>query len=296
MEYDKPNNSTGEITILGTGGGYGESCVIHLGSQKWIVIDSCIDPITKKSIPLQYLERIGVNTNFDVELIICTHWHEDHILGLSQLLKNCSNAKFSFAKANDRPKFLKMVSLDYEKIAKEATFSSTKEFVECLEIMEKRNPSGVLLSQPDRILFSLNVGDFNNQVISLSPSDSAIHQFDLYISTLITDYGKTNRRIVPLSPNFNSVAIFLKLGYHRAILGGDLETDLGNPTIGWEDIVRKSQALDNKSTFIKVPHHGSENGYHDGLWEKQSSKGTNINFDALEYWSKATYARNDGLL
>jgi beta-lactamase superfamily II metal-dependent hydrolase len=272
MDFDRPNNFTGEITILGTGGGYGESCVIHLGSQKWVVVDSCIDPISKKSIPLKYLEGIGVNTNSDVVLIICTHWHEDHILGLSQLLQSCSHAKFSFAKANDRPKFLQMVSLDYEKISKEATFSSTKEFVECLEIMEKRNPSGVIMSHPDRILYSVNKDDFNSQVISLSPSDTAIHQFDLYISTLITEYGKSNMRIVPLSPNFNSVAIFLKLGYHRAILGGDLETDLSNSNIGWDDVVNKSQAIDNKSTFIKIPHHGSKNGYNEGLWKSKLHK------------------------
>lgn len=266
MGFDKPDNSVGEITIIGTGGGYGESCVIHLGSQKWVVIDSCIEPISKKSLPLQYLEDIGVNTSSDVVLIICTHWHDDHILGLSQLLEKCPQAKFSFAKANDRVKFLRMVSLDYEKLYKESTISSTQEFNKCLDLMEERNPAGMLMAYPDRILLTIDYEGFINQVISLSPSDTAIHLFDLEISTLIKEYGESNRKIIPLSPNFNSVAIFLKLGHHRAILGGDLETDLTNTSIGWSDVVDRSQTLDIRSSFIKLPRHGSANAYHEGLW------------------------------
>lgn len=125
------------------------------------------------------------------------------------------------------------------------------------------------MAYPERILFSLNYGTFINQVISLSPSDTAIQQFDLDLSTLITEYGMTNRRIIPLSPNFNSVVLFLKLGHHRAILGGDLETDMNNPDIGWSDIVGKSQSLDNRSAFIKIPHHGSKTAYHEGFWNNK---------------------------
>jgi type VI protein secretion system component Hcp len=265
MDFIKPDNTIGEITILGTGGGYGESCIIHLGMQKWVVVDSCIDPKSKKSLPLQYLETLGVNTNTDVILIVCTHWDDDHIQGISQLLKKCKIAQFSFAKPNDRVKFLKMVSLDYNKISKEATSSSTKEFNECLEILEK-NKSIVKESFPDRILMTVKVNTFDNQIISLSPSDSAIQQFDIEISTLITEYGMSNKHIVKNTPNFNSVALFLKLGNHRAVLGADLEVSITNKNIGWDDIVNNSQSIDKKASFFKIPHHGSQNAFHNGLW------------------------------
>jgi hypothetical protein len=272
MDFDKPIDTIAEIAIIGTGGGYGESCVIHLGMQKWLVVDSCINPRTKKSLPLQYLEDIGVDVNSEVVLILCTHWHDDYILGISQLLEKCPQSKFSFAKANDKNKFLRMVSNDYEKSFKGTTNSSTKEFIKCLEILELRK-SNPIMSYPDRILATVGVNGFNNQVISLSHSDSAIHNFDLEISTLITEFGKSNRRIVALSPNFNSVSLFMKLGHHRAILGGDLEVSTSDNSIGWDDIVNNSQAIDKRSAFFKIPHHGSENAFHEKLWtEKLSDK------------------------
>jgi hypothetical protein len=214
-----------------------------------------------------------VNTNKDVILIVCTHWDDDHILGISQLLENCATSDFSFAKANDKVKFLRMVSLDYLKILKDATSSSTKEFNKCIEIIEDRK-SKLKLSYPDRILATVSVNDFVNQVISLSPSDTAIQQFDLEISNLITEYGQSNRHIVQLSPNFNSVALFVKLGSHRAILGADLEVSATNSKIGWDDILNNSQSVDKKAAFFKIPHHGSQNAYHEKLWDDMLSNST----------------------
>jgi beta-lactamase superfamily II metal-dependent hydrolase len=284
MEFDKPSDHIAEITIIGTGGGYGESCLIHLGNQKWVVVDSCIDPKTKESLPLKYLKDIGVNTNTDVVLIICTHWDDDHILGISQLLENCAASKFSFAKANDKVKFLKLVSLDYLKIANEASSSSTYEFNKCIDILEIRN-SNPKVSSADKILVTINIGDFQNQVISLSPSDSAIREFDNEISQLITDYGQSNRRIVQLSPNFKSVSLFVKIGHHRAILGADLEVSKTDKTLGWDDIVDNSQSIDKKAAFFKIPHHGSENAFHEGVWLYMLSENTK---SGLTPWNRGS--------
>lgn len=40
------------VSLIGTGG-YGESVVIQMGTNNWMVVDSCIDPISKESVPLQ---------------------------------------------------------------------------------------------------------------------------------------------------------------------------------------------------------------------------------------------------
>jgi glyoxylase-like metal-dependent hydrolase (beta-lactamase superfamily II) len=87
MSFDQPNSEILEVTVIGTGGGYGESVVVHLGNGKWIVIDSCIDPKSRISLPLLYLNKIGVNVPRDVVIILCTHWHDDHLQGLFQLLE-----------------------------------------------------------------------------------------------------------------------------------------------------------------------------------------------------------------
>jgi glyoxylase-like metal-dependent hydrolase (beta-lactamase superfamily II) len=137
IALDLPSNNLAEITLLGTGGGYGESSVVHLGNQNWVIVDSCINPITKESLPLVYLKEIGVDVERNVKLIVCTHWHDDHIRGLSKLLEECKNAKFSFARATDKEKFLKFISLDHEKLNREANNSSTVEFNNCLDIKKK---------------------------------------------------------------------------------------------------------------------------------------------------------------
>jgi len=259
-----PSNNTAEVTLIGTGGGYGESCVIHLGNQNWVVIDSCIDPFTKKSLPLEYLSNINVNIENDVKLIVCTHWHDDHILGISQLLEHSKNAKFSMAKANDRKKFLQFVSLDYQKIQKETSNSSTEEFNICLEILEKRN-STTVLATADRTLISIPINNSNSEILSLSPSDYVIQEFDKEISTLISEYGVPNKKIVCQTPNSKCVVLFIKLGNHRALLGADLEVSNDN-RLGWLNILDNSQVIDKKSSLFKIPHHGSKNGYHERIW------------------------------
>ncbi len=56
MPFNIPNFNIAEITLIGTGGGYGESIVVHVGNNEWIVVDSCQDPFTKDSLPLLFLK------------------------------------------------------------------------------------------------------------------------------------------------------------------------------------------------------------------------------------------------
>jgi len=40
MKLDLPAFNIAEVTLLGTGGGYGESIVLHIGDNEWILVDS----------------------------------------------------------------------------------------------------------------------------------------------------------------------------------------------------------------------------------------------------------------
>ena len=263
---DKPLSNIFESTLLGTGGGYGESTVIHLGNDHWIVVDSCIDPETKESLPLKYLNDINVDLKNQVKLIVCTHWHDDHINGLSELLSNCENAVFSIAKTTDVKKFLRLIGLDSRKSKYKTSLSSTTEFSKCLEILEKRNGS-IKQAIEDRTLLSGKIDDISYEIFALSPSDYVVEQFDLEISTLITEFGKTNKKIIIEKPNSKSVALFIKVNEIRILLGSDLEVDQ-NKKKGWLRVLNDSQVIDNKSSLYKVPHHGSENGHHDRIWKE----------------------------
>ncbi len=256
-----------EVTLIGTGGGYGESIVIHLGSNNWIVVDSCIDPHTRQSLPLEYLIKRGVDVANDVKAVICTHWHDDHIRGMSQLLKACCSSDFCMARTSDSKKFLLLVSLDYNKAKTESSASSTIELSNCIKIIEERKGNLKTASQ-DRILYRFNENDILSEVISLSPSDFIMHEFDKEISTLMKDYANPNRKIIVESPNAKSVVLHIRINNKNGILlGSDLEVS-NDRRKGWLCILDQSTCISLKSSLFKIPHHGSENGFHEEIWDK----------------------------
>lgn len=268
----RPQNDEIEITLIGTGGGYGESVVIHVGNQEWIVVDSCVNPKTNRSLPLEYLMSLGVDCEKEVKLIICTHWHDDHVKGIAELFSECKSAGFSIAQTIDNKKFLSFLSLDYNKVEGRISNSSTIEFNKCLELIELRSVP-VKMASSDRLLYSLRNKDTYVEVFSLSPSDYSISVFTKEISELITEYGPKNKKIITESPNERSIALYLKFGSHRAILGADLEVG-DNSISGWHNVVNHVHCIDKdlKSSFFKIPHHGSENGYNADIWNSLVAK------------------------
>ena len=258
-----PDDDQFEICVIGTGGGYGESILVHVGKKDWIIVDSCKDPNTGKVLPIEYLETIGVNVEEDVKLIICTHWDDDHIRGLSFMLSKCKMASLCISMVSDQSKFLQMVSLDHKKLSRVGSMSSTKELMECLKIMCERDLSIVRAVQ-DKILYASRIFTNPVEVISLSPSDESIRLFDYEVSRLIDDYGSPSAKLLQ-TQNQKSVVLLLKLGTHRAILGSDLEVTGSNKT-GWECVLANSNTIDGKASYFKIPHHGSKNGYHIDIW------------------------------
>lgn len=268
MTYDLPDNLIGEVTLIGTGGGYGESIVVHIGNGKWIIIDSCTNPKTKKSLPLEYLTKIGVNLSIDIKMILCTHWHDDHLKGLSQLLIECKSAEFCMAEVTDRKKFLQMVSLDALKFNEEPiSDSSTYEFNKCLEIA-KINGNRIVFAKSNCVLDKTKLIDtLFSETFALSPSDHTIECFMNEISTLITEFGSQNKKIPINKPNAKSVAIYLKLGKHAVLLGSDLELSKDDKE-GWLNILNHNKVIDKPASLLKIAHHGSLNGYSERIFSE----------------------------
>ena len=260
----------GEITLIGTGG-YGECILVNLGNDNWIIVDSCIDPEIGTPLSIEYLDSIGVASE-NVKLIVCTHWHDDHIRGISQALEKCINAKLSFSRAHDTKKFLYFLSFDYQKRTNEKLNSSTYEFNKCIDIIQARAiPIAVAIE--NRNLISVNINALTNKVYSISPSDYTMEKFDHEIGSLITEFGSPNKKLPADSPNAKSVALYLEMGYHRAILGADLEISRDDRE-GWMNIVLNNTVIDNEklSSLFKIPHHGSANGFCENVWSNLLEK------------------------
>lgn len=260
-----------EFFLIGTGN-YGESIIINAGQSNWIVVDSCIDPKTKECLPLRFLINKGVNIEQDVKLIVCTHWHDDHIRGISNLLQECKSADFSMAIASDKIKFLQFVQLDYKKIESEVSAVSTAEINKCLHTINNENRRCILATQ-DKMIWSAKdfANNYKSKIYALSPSDKVIREYGYEISALMNEYGASNRKIVPLDPNDKSVVLLIEVNEHSILLGADLEVIANDYEKGWLCILDNSQIIkmnNNKPSIFKLPHHGSQNGHHERIWQE----------------------------
>jgi glyoxylase-like metal-dependent hydrolase (beta-lactamase superfamily II) len=67
----RPCTDTVEVTVLG--GGLGESVVVHVGDNNWLIIDS----FRRNGQPaaLEYLDQIGVSPA-SVKAVLASHWHQ----------------------------------------------------------------------------------------------------------------------------------------------------------------------------------------------------------------------------
>lgn len=272
-----------EVTIIGTGGGYGECVLAHVGDNNWVIIDSCENPNTKTPLALEYLSNLKVDIESDVKLLICSHWHDDHIKGMSKILEKCKNADFVMAKPADMKKFLFFVNLDHEKITSPVRLSSTYEFNSCINIIRNRKVNFVNACQ-DRVLLSESFNGLKVEVVSLSPSDLVLNEYDFEISQLITEYGVQNRKVVINTPNDKSVVILIKINNSAVLLGSDLEVS-SDDRKGWMCILNTSKTFSTKASLLKVPHHGSENGFLQKLWDEKLCKNLTL---TLTPWKMGT--------
>jgi beta-lactamase superfamily II metal-dependent hydrolase len=282
MTGNNTNKDFIKVALIGTGGGYGESLVLHIGNNNWIIVDSCIDPHSKRPIPLDYLEQQGVDIANDVKLIICTHWHDDHILGVSKLLEECKTSSLCMASCTDKDKFLLWVAFDNKKGNSEKIVSSSRELFESLKIIKARQ-GRIINAVQDRVIFRSDENGIKSQLTTLSPSDFVLQEFDKEISTLLSNYS-TSEKIVFNTPNEKSVVIQITINDQKIILGSDLEVS-NDKRKGWLCILENSQLLERDIKIFKIPHHGSENGFHDRIWSEIIS---NQPIAGLTPWNRGT--------
>jgi len=260
-----PSNTQIEVTIFGPG--YGESILIHLGDNKWIIIDSCIEPGQSEPAALEYLHSMGVDPVQSVVLVIASHWHDDHIRGLSQIVDLCINATFSCSLALSKKEFISAVTR-YNMNNTTITDPGAKEIYKIYNILTNRNPK---LAVVNTRIFSLASDELAHglpiSVWALSPSDSQIDRFLLDISSLIPDVKQTKRRATAPTPNHNSMVNLIEIGPLGILLGADLEEE-GNADTGWSGIINNRDNQHNKSMIFKVAHHGSPTAHHAGIWDE----------------------------
>jgi hypothetical protein len=258
-----------EITVFGPG--YGECCLVHLGSNAWVIIHSCIDNATGEPAALAYLQGIGVNCRSDVHLIIATHWHDDHIRGLATLVERCETARFCASSALRNEEFLAHV-LPFEERHLIKAGSGVSEIFAVLEVLRRAGrPKPIAAASKKPVLYrpaaSLDHGR-ECKITTLSPSDAQFWAAIESLGNLVPVAGSTRGRLADPAANPLSIVAWISLGDIRLLFGGDLE-ETADPDTGWSAIVNSEERPnDGKAQFFKIPHHGSANGHSDAVWER----------------------------
>lgn len=262
-----------EIEISVFGPGYGEALLIHVGNGRWVTIDSCIDETSGRPAVLSYLEKLGVDPQTAIDVVIASHWHDDHVRGLKQLFSVATSAHFVCSSALAGSEFLALAKL-YERPASRIPKGPT-ELDSCFrEVVARSKLSGrqvLKFAMADRVLWELDSSSDSATttvaLTSLSPSDEMNRRSIMFMVQAMAAIkrGAHENRLVESYPNDVAVALRLDIGKRSILLGSDLEEE-GDNLVGWSAVLDGQVARKSKSMAFKVAHHGSLSGHHARVW------------------------------
>ena len=252
-----PESDEIEVSVFGPG--YGECALIHIGNGMWVIVDSCVNSDSQPAA-LAYLRSIGSNPSEAVRLIVATHWHDDHIRGLADMVEVCGNATFYCSAALRADEFLAAVGALENRPATEAG-SGVREIYKVFSLLaERSDPRRYAISR--RMIFD----QAGCKIWALSPSDEVFEAFLQQIDRLVPKEREAKRRVPSLTPNEAAVVLLIAVRNTTILLGADLEKK------GWLEILDIYDHFDCKASAFKVPHHGSRDAHEDRVWYEMLRK------------------------
>ncbi len=252
--HSPPEPNQLELALIGPG--YGESALLHIGNGDWILVDSCM---TVEGAPaaLSYLESMGIDVARSVVLVVATHWHDDHIRGLTQILATCPKARFCLASALCQEEFIALAGA-LEKRHLSASGSGLRELFGAINLLKKMGRPPPLHAIANRVVHRSS----SCNIWTLSPSDAAFQKFIRSIGKLVPAVGNAKIRIPSLSPNDVAVVLWVDCGGSAFLLGSDMERS------GWAAIAQDKARPHGKASIFKTPHHGSRDADEPMVWKQ----------------------------
>lgn len=253
-----PSADVAEVTVFGPG--FGEAIAVHVGDGNWLLVDSCRSPQSGEPASLEYLDRIGVPRQ-NIRSIIASHWHDDHIRGVANIVKACPHAELHISAAFDKKEASAFLSAYGGRSAAVHT-GGAKELFNAVSLVE--NP---LLVQQRTLIWDGEVQSRRMRAVAYSPTPAALAQSMAHMAQYIPSvHTPIKHAPSDLKPNLEAVVISIDLGDDGILLGSDLEDHGKN---GWSAVVGNSWCIGNqKASLYKVSHHGSITGHHDEIWTK----------------------------
>lgn len=223
-------------------------------SGKWIVVDSLFDE-HRRSVPLMYLESIGVNLVNDVTAILITHWHDDHVAGVGELVQSCPNAVVAMPLVFQSDEFIAFLQ-SMNSIMENSFRSGVSELFNVFRSLQSRKASPCYCLGRRIIFESRSLGV---RFEALSPDDKDVTEFLQAIVKTPTD----RPRIPAPDRNEASVASVLEWQDVIALFGGDLENRANS---GWTSLISNAWGDRGQANFFKIAHHGSKTGHNEQVW------------------------------
>jgi Metallo-beta-lactamase superfamily len=281
--FDRPPE-LGDVEFTTFGCGFGECVVVHVGGGQWIIVDSLIDPNNGRPVALSYLDHLGVNPEVAIKQVVASHWHDDHVRGISEVFRAARTSEFVVSSV-----FLTEEFLTYM-YAMAGAMGGDSELARAWGVMQERRPRHKLrpgqargakvrldkavpkLASADRFIYrSWALGEKPEaRVWALSPSDAAVLYGKRQFAGVLPEAGLRKKlKPIRLSSNKVAVVLWVEVGEVRLLLGSDLEID-SDPQLGWGAILESPYAVfqGKPAHGYKVAHHGSHNGDCDGIWQK----------------------------
>ena len=256
IDYGAPP-ALDEIEVMLFGPGYGEAIAVHLGDGAWMLIDSCIDPDGNNPASELYLDRIGVKPE-KVRAIVASHWHDDHVRGISQLATKYPTADFMVSAIFNNKEALAFLSA-YNSESSSGLAKGSKELYSVISSRENVFPV---------MHKSIVIDDIFNKkavrVTALSPVPKAFGQNLAHFAQYLPKRGESINHAPEIHPNLESIVLHIDLGDDAILLGSDLE-EHGN--LGWTAVIADKWSGNRKpATAYKIAHHGSISGDNPQIW------------------------------
>ena len=256
-----------EIHVFGAG--KGESILVRLPEGEWGLVDHYASrPCNPTSSPARsYLESRSVR---QLEFVCLTHPHDDHYRGMGEILEHFSPRHLWLFPALDAKTAKRLV--DYLGLAEADSCDPQGTADELVRILNwcnrrkfKAGPNGCRLKfvglrkdlypSPERQNCLV-------RICGIAPPDPLVSSYTSDLLGCFRGDGTLDHKLPHRKHNIISAALTLEWNRTRILLGGDVER------AGWTLILDECPERLCSCSAVKVSHHGSTNGYSEGLWPK----------------------------
>ena len=206
-----PGPASHEIEITVFGPGYGEAIAVHLGEQQWMLIDSCLAPDKATPASHAYLRQIGVPKSA-VRTIVASHWHDDHVRGIADLIGHYPDAEFMLSSVFSDQEATAFLAAYCGKSAPSLARGS-KELFSAISAREV-----VYHMQQRSSVLELTANGRSIRVTALSPTPAAVAQSVAHFATYVPrePVSMSIGHAPELKPNLESVVLHIDFGSDAA--------------------------------------------------------------------------------